>query len=39
MPIMLFFIFPAAILQACLLPPQPAPAQPRPASEGAKPLD
>ena len=39
MPIMLFFIYPAAILQACFLPPMPAPAQPRPASEDAKPVD
>jgi hypothetical protein len=37
MPIMLFFIYPAAVLQACFLPP--APSQPRPAAEDAKPVD
>jgi hypothetical protein len=39
MPIMLFFVYPAAILQACFLPAMPAPPpSPRPA-EGAKPVD
>ena len=39
MPIMLWFIYPAAILQACFVPPTSAPAQPRPAAEDAKPVD
>lgn len=39
MPIMLFFIYPAAILQACFLPPMPAPTAQRPATEDAKPVD
>jgi hypothetical protein len=39
MPIMLFFVFPAAILQACFLPPMPAPVAPRPTAEDAKPVD
>jgi hypothetical protein len=39
MPIMLYFIYPAAILQACFMPLMPAPAQPRPAADDAKPVD
>jgi len=39
MPIMLFFIYPAAILQACFLPLMPAPAAPQSAAEDAMPVD
>jgi hypothetical protein len=39
MPIMLFFIYPAAILHAWFLPAMPAPAGPLPTAEDAKPVD
>lgn len=38
MPIMLFFIYPAAILQACFMPPMPSPVA-RPPAADAKPVD
>ena len=39
MPIMLFFVYPAAILQACFLPAMPPPPPgPRPV-EDTKPVD
>jgi hypothetical protein len=40
MPIMLWFIYPAAVLQACFMPVVvPSPASPRPPAKDAKPVD
>jgi hypothetical protein len=39
MPIMLFYVYPAAILQACFLPPPPAPPPHSQPKEDTKPVD